>query len=195
MKIRILFSVLFFFFLQLAMIETLRAAETVVKSTDTTAVEVKTTETPKESEIALFKDKANKAATEKTSTSQMLMSVVVIIGLVGAAFVLMRKYAYKNRDTKNQPKIKVLTQHHLGPKKSLAIIHVAGESILIGITDHNVNLIKSLSLIDDEVPQDMEQNFQTEIAEEAREQFTFSKSDKKTNKLFSHNLEREMENM
>jgi flagellar protein FliO/FliZ len=47
-------------------------------------------------------------------------------------------------------RIRILTQHHLGPKKSLAIIRVAGETILIGVTDHNINLIKSLSLLEDE---------------------------------------------
>ncbi len=48
--------------------------------------------------------------------------------------------------------IKILTQHYLGPKKSLAVIRVAGESILIGITDSSINAIKTLSLMDDEIP-------------------------------------------
>jgi flagellar protein FliO/FliZ len=51
-----------------------------------------------------------------------------------------------------------LTQHYLGPKKSLAIIRVAGESILIGVTDTNINMIKSLALLDDEVPEEIHSN-------------------------------------
>lgn len=34
----------------------------------------------------------------------------------------------------------------------MIVIHVAGESILVGITDSNISMIKSLSLIDDEIP-------------------------------------------
>jgi flagellar protein FliO/FliZ len=65
--------------------------------------------------------------------------------------------------------IKVLSQHHLGPKKSLAIIHVAGESMLVGITDNNISMIKSLSLIDDEVPADMPNTFGQTMAKKANE--------------------------
>ncbi len=60
--------------------------------------------------------------------------------------------------------IKVLSQHYLGPKKSLAIVHVAGESILIGVTDQNISMIKSLSLIDDEVPANLPNTFGQTLA-------------------------------
>ena len=43
-----------------------------------------------------------------------------------------------------------MTQHFLGPRKSLAIIRVAGETMLIGVTDHNISMIKSLSLLDED---------------------------------------------
>ena len=45
-----------------------------------------------------------------------------------------------------------MAQHYLGPKKSLAVVRVAGESILVGITDNNINMIKSLALLDEEIP-------------------------------------------
>ena len=60
--------------------------------------------------------------------------------------------------------IKVLSQHYLGPKRSLAIIHVAGESMLVGITDSNISMIKSLSLIDDEVPTTVPKTFADALA-------------------------------
>ena len=41
----------------------------------------------------------------------------------------------------------------------MAIIRVAGESILIGVTDSHISMIKSLSLIDDEVPSEVPQKF------------------------------------
>ena len=64
-------------------------------------------------------------------------------------------------------KFKVLTQHYLGPKKSLAIIRVAGESILIGVTDQNISLIKSLSLLDDDIPEETPAAFQ--VAEKSED--------------------------
>ena len=38
-------------------------------------------------------------------------------------------------------------------------MRVAGESILIGITEQNINMLKSLSLLDDEVPEEAPSHF------------------------------------
>jgi flagellar protein FliO/FliZ len=32
------------------------------------------------------------------------------------------------------------------------VVQVAGESVLIGITEHNISMLKTLSLLDDEIP-------------------------------------------
>lgn len=112
----------------------------------------------KESEIALNLDKTKKAAEGDSSVYRILFSLVLLGGVGVGAFFYLRKYAIP-KAMKSQTQIKVLQQHYLGPKKSLAIIRVAGESLLIGITDQNINMIKSLSLIDDEVPDETPQNF------------------------------------
>jgi flagellar protein FliO/FliZ len=112
----------------------------------------------KESEITLNLDKTKKSAEGESSVYRLLFSLV-LLGVVGVgAFFYLRKYAIP-KAMKSQTQIKILQQHYLGPKKSLAIIRVAGESLLIGITDQNINMIKSLSLIDDEVPEETPQNF------------------------------------
>jgi len=83
---------------------------------------------------------------------------VLAAALLAAIFGLKRignRGAEKNKNTR----IKVLTQHALGPKKSLAIVQVAGESILIGVTDQNISMLKSLALIDDEFPEEMPREF------------------------------------
>lgn len=97
------------------------------------------------------------SAPAKTSESGMYWRFVMsllFMGVIAAGIFAGLKYYRHNGLLKNkQTSIKVLTQHYLGPKKSLAIVRVAGESILIGITDHNITPIKTLSLLDEEVPE------------------------------------------
>lgn len=127
-------------------------------------------ETQKESEIALNLDKDGKANSSGGSAAKAILSIVVISIMAGAAFFLLRKYSYKTKISKNQPQIKVLTQHYLGPKKSLAIIRVAGESILVGITDQNISMIKSLSLLDEDLPQEIPKEFSKLVADTVEEE-------------------------
>lgn len=115
-------------------------------------------DTRKESEIPLNLEAPKKAASEDSGIFRILFTLS-ILGIVGVgAFFFLRKYSVP-KAMKQQTQIKVLQQHYLGPKKSLAIVRVAGESILIGVTDHNISMIKSLSLLDDEVPEEAPQSF------------------------------------
>lgn len=112
----------------------------------------------KESEIPLNLETGKKAAAEGGGVFRILFTLSML-GVVGTgAFFFLRKYKIP-KAMKSQTQIKVLQQHYLGPKKSLAIVRVAGESILIGVTDHNISMIKSLSLLDDEVPEEAPQSF------------------------------------
>jgi flagellar protein FliO/FliZ len=129
----------------------------------------------KESEIPLNLEKQKNAGTEGSSWFRILMTLS-ILGAVGCgAFIFLRKYSIP-KERKHQTQIKVLQQHYLGPKKSLAIIRVAGESILIGVTDHNISMIKSLSLLDDEVPEEAPKSFGKTMAtfDEDEEEQQFS---------------------
>jgi flagellar protein FliO/FliZ len=133
----------------------------------------------KESEIPLNLEKQKNAGTEGSSWFRILMTLS-ILGLVGCgAFIFLRKYSVP-KDRKHQTQIKVLQQHFLGPKKSLAIVRVAGESILIGVTDHNISMIKSLSLLDDEIPEEAPKSFGNTMAtfDEDDEQFETSSAPK-----------------
>lgn len=125
---------------------------------DKSAVASAKVDTRKESEIPLNLEKDKKAASEGSGVFRILFTLS-ILGLVGTgAYFFLRKYKIP-KAMKHQTQIKVLQQHYLGPKKSLAIVRVAGESILIGVTDHNISMIKALSLLDDEVPEESPQNF------------------------------------
>ncbi|KHD89125.1 MAG: polar flagellar assembly protein FliO [Bdellovibrio sp. ArHS] len=160
---RLLLSLLFVFSVSA------QAAETTAPSSVTAEVSA-TAEAPagisesakidnrKESEIPLNLE-GNKKATSEGSGLFRILFTLSILGLVGTgAFIFLRKYSIP-KAKQHQTQIKVLQQHYLGPKKSLAIVRVAGESILVGITDHNISMIKSLSLLDDEMPEEVPQSF------------------------------------
>lgn len=108
------------------------------------------------------------AAIEKNDPSnstshKLILTLGLIVIMVGAGYYGIKRFSFTNKNVKSNMQIKILSQHFLGPKKSLAIIRVAGESILVGITDQNINIIKSLALLDDELPQILPKNFDETI--------------------------------
>jgi flagellar protein FliO/FliZ len=126
-----------------------------------TSVSAQVTKDTKETDIPVNLEVAKKTAGPETPILKFILSFG-IIGVMGcAAYFLLRKYKFKNNSRDQAMQIKVLTQHYLGPKKSLAIVRVAGESILIGVTDHNISMIKSLSLLDEDIPEETPKEFQS----------------------------------
>lgn len=122
------------------------------------SAEKSSADTRKESEIPLNLEAHKKASSENGSLFRILFTLSMLGLVVTGAYFFLRKYSVP-KDRKHQTQIKVLQQHYLGPKKSLAIVRVAGESILIGVTDHNISMIKSLSLLDDEIPEEAPKSF------------------------------------
>lgn len=112
-----------------------------------------------EEQIPLNVEMTKKSIDAATGSTRLFMTVFILLSIMGGTYYMVRRYKLSNNINKSNTRIKVLSQHYLGPKKSLAIIHVAGESMLIGVTDSNISMIKSLSLIDDEVPAELPQNF------------------------------------
>ncbi|MCX7978856.1 MAG: flagellar biosynthetic protein FliO [Bdellovibrionaceae bacterium] len=111
-----------------------------------------------ENEIPLNLAVTSDQRTQENSAGRMVAGLAVLVFLLGGAFVFLKKYA-RPIARGQQGEIKVISQHYLGPKKSLAIVRVAGESILIGVTDHSINMIKSLSLLDEDIPESVPSRF------------------------------------
>ena len=97
--------------------------------------------------------------TNENPIVRIMITLGVLATVLGGALVGIKRWQAKNINKRQNTRIKILTQHAIGPKKSLAIIQVAGESILVGITDQNISMLKTLSLIDDEVPAEVPQRF------------------------------------
>lgn len=145
-----------------AWVESATAAEEAVK-VQKTIEEKKKQENLKESEIPVLSQTQKVTSDKKSNTAaRVVTSLAIVLGLFGAFFLYARRNFVKAPKNKNT-QVKVLTQHYLGPKKSLAIIRVAGESMLIGVTDNNINLIKTLALMDEEVPQETPKDFSSTL--------------------------------
>jgi flagellar protein FliO/FliZ len=121
--------------------------EDVVLSTD--SIEGKS-----ESEIPLTLKKAGDKTVGAQSASRMAIGFA-IIGLLGlSAFMVGKKINAKRLSTPfSHDSITVISQKYLGPKRNLTMVRVAGEYMLLGVTDHNISLIKTLSVVDDEIPE------------------------------------------
>ncbi len=116
-----------------------------------------------EADIPVFKRKEAVQKSESSTALRLAYSLFVIVLFASGLLVFARWWNKNHKINDKNTKIKVLTQHHLGPRKSLAIVRVAGESILIGVTDSNINMIKTLSFIDDEINEDLPVNFNQTI--------------------------------
>lgn len=123
-----------------------------------------------ESDIPLKISDTNKNETQSASGQKAIMTIGILLALVGAGYYAVRRFSHTSKPGKSNMQIKVLSQHYLGPKKSLAIIRVAGESILIGVTDQNISMIKSLALLDEELPQVLPKNFDESMTESLTDQ-------------------------
>ena len=106
----------------------------------------------KQSDLNSIASKPNaKVIVMSKDNSKLSEDEIPVLGLFGLTLGMFTKW-WKKRTEKSMDtnKIRIMTQHFLGPRKSLAIVRVAGESILIGITDQNINMLKSLSLLDED---------------------------------------------
>lgn len=100
---------------------------------------------------------------QESHTTSVYTRVATGLGLFAlfaiAAFLGIRRWAQGRPTSRNKARIEVVSQYSLGAKRSLVIVHVAGESLLLGVTENNISLIKNLALIDDEVPEALPNNF------------------------------------
>jgi flagellar biogenesis protein FliO len=113
-----------------------------------------------ESSVATAKSEAEtpvftkKELTPKTDHSLIwrLGASLAFIAVIGSLLIYAsRKWARAKSKGGEKARIEVIHNFHMTPKRSLSLIRVAGEVMLIGCTDQSVNFLKSVSLIDDEL--------------------------------------------
>ena len=140
-----------------------------VASTDTKENEVEKAE----SEIPLFTKFKESNAKNMPSAQKILISLGVIILTFFLVAFGIKKWGNRKGFPLSTTSIKVISQHFLGPKRSIAIIQVAGESLLVGITEQNITMLKTLSLLSEEVPQASPNSFKGALSHFDREASPF----------------------
>ncbi|MCB0393635.1 MAG: FliO/MopB family protein [Bdellovibrionales bacterium] len=106
-----------------------------------------------ENEIPVLQNSKETKSQSGVSWLRVAVSLFLVVGLIAFVTVFGKRWIKTSGVSNQKTGIKVLTQYHIAPKRTLAIIQVAGESILIGMTDHSITPIKTLSLLDEEVPE------------------------------------------
>jgi flagellar protein FliO/FliZ len=132
-----------------------------------------------ETEIPVMSEAKDKKEASSSGMARVLITLGVLAVALGAITFGLKRWAARRNPKSQNAKIQILTQHALGPKKSLMIVQVAGESLLIGVTDHNISMLKTLSLIDDEIPENMPRNFNSALDEYAEDDAPDTRSGKK----------------
>ncbi len=120
----------------------------------------------KESEIPISIETKKAEKTEGNLVYRMIASLGVVLVVAGAATFAAKKWRHNKDKGGQKARIEIMHQLHLGPKKSIGLIRVAGEALLVGITDQNITMLKTVTLIDDELEGIMGKNFNNFLEDE-----------------------------
>lgn len=130
--------------------------ESAIKSYES---KLKTNKESKASFLSRGLDSGGKKFFMNQSFFRMILSLCLIAGLGSLFLILAHFWRKKFQTTLDHKKMRIMTQFYLGSKKKLIILRVAGEYLLLGVTDSNISLIKTLSLLDEDTSLEPEENF------------------------------------
>ncbi|MAW07296.1 MAG: flagellar biosynthetic protein FliO [Halobacteriovoraceae bacterium] len=92
--------------------------------------------------------KENKSSSLSGYVIKFFSFLILILGVIyGAVFFLKKGYVAKNKlgFLNNSELIKVLANHHLGPKKSLMVVSAGKQVFLLSSTDQSISMISELN--------------------------------------------------
>lgn len=135
--------------------------EVSAKASDEKSGEAKSEE---ETPVVFAEPAATKAG---TSIVWRLLASVIVLAVAGAGLTYAsRRWTRRPNVGGQQTRIEMMHQFHLGPRKSLALVRVAGETMLLGVTEQNINMLKSITLIDADMEAALNQDFNTFLDDE-----------------------------
>ena len=65
----------------------------------------------------------------------------IVLSILFAAVYLVKKYPGKKKELAGQEEIRVVANTYLGPKKSIALVEVAGEKLVVGVTATHITML------------------------------------------------------
>lgn len=132
-----------------------------------------------ENEIPLKPKKATATVSGMPSLKRIAAGFFVIGLLIVSAILMTRKMKSKQAGKAfSADSITVVSQKYLGPKRNLVLVRVTGEYLLLGVTDHNISLIKNLNVVDDEIPElTGSKNFREELGKKEEPASIFAEAD------------------
>ncbi|MCC6544145.1 MAG: flagellar biosynthetic protein FliO [Nitrospirae bacterium] len=81
---------------------------------------------------------------------KMVTALGIVLSLLFAIVYLVKKYLGKKIGLSGQDqKIRVVTSTYLGPKKSIALVEIAGEKIVVGVTATHISMLTKLGKDED----------------------------------------------
>jgi flagellar protein FliO/FliZ len=146
----------------------IQAAEKLVAEKVTPAAPAATpvTADTKESEIPIQLQSAPKSRDNSNILWRLAASLGFLGIVAGVLYYATRRWARPKDSKAKGSRIEMLHQFHMGPRRSIALIRVAGETMLVGVTDHNINMLKAVTLIDDELEGLMKKDFNNFLEDE-----------------------------
>jgi flagellar protein FliO/FliZ len=79
-----------------------------------------------------------------TAGLKMIASLGVVLALILFLLYGLRKMTGRRMGTIGGKRIQVLESHYMGVKKSIALVHVPGKVLVLGITGDRINLLDTL---------------------------------------------------
>jgi flagellar protein FliO/FliZ len=77
---------------------------------------------------------------------KMLSALALVIGLMIAALVVIKKYFYHSPAVSGgNTMIDIISTHHLGPKNSFILVDVLGQVLLLGISNQEISLLTTIT--------------------------------------------------
>ena len=81
----------------------------------------------------------------RSMSLNMVYMMLVVLGILFSVFYLFKKFVWRNSVFAGQDKpVNVLSTGYLGPKKSIALVEVAGEVLVLGIANDNISLLSNI---------------------------------------------------
>jgi len=90
-------------------------------------------------------DKQNSEPVSLLSSGlRMVTTLSLVLGLIFLLFFGFKKYVLKNTAFGGGKLVQVLSTNFLAPKKNIALVEVAGEILVLGVSDQNISLLTSI---------------------------------------------------